>query len=198
MLGACHLSTGDIFRAAKSLKPCDCSPAVAEALEAMRRGELVVDNTIIAMVRERTRCLRCGGGFLLDGFPRTVGQAEALDAMLGESGIRLDGVLSYEMNIQEIVNRLSGRRTCAACKAVYHVTGRPPRKSGICDACRGELIQREDDRPESIRVRMQAYEENTRPLATYYAAQGSLIPVPATGTPEDILDRTLHLLVDRQ
>lgn len=193
-LGACHLSTGDIFRAAKSLNPCECSPAVAEALDVMRKGGLVSDDTVIAMVRERTRCVRCQGGFLLDGFPRTVAQAEALDQLLAESSVALSGVISYEMDIEEIVNRLGGRRTCTSCKAVYHVTGRPPRVEGVCDSCGGELIQREDDRPESIRVRMAAYDESTLPLAGYYAAKGLLIRIPATGTPDEILDRTLAAL----
>ncbi len=191
-LGTCHLSTGDVFRAAKN--EAHPSPALQCALDAMRKGELVSDETVIAMVRERAGCLRCGGGFLLDGFPRTVAQAVALDAMLTQQGVALDAVLSYELPLDEIVDRLSGRRTCAKCKAVYHVTARPPQVAGVCDQCGGALIQREDDRPESIRVRMQAYEESTRPLADYYQKTGKLIPVGAHGTPEEILKRTLTAL----
>jgi len=112
-------------------------------------------------------------------------------------GVSLDAVLSYELPLPEIVDRLSGRRTCSKCKAVYHVTARPPHKEGICDLCAGSLIQREDDRPESIRVRMQAYEESTRPLADYYERSGRLVAVTADGAPEDILERSLRELQAR-
>jgi adenylate kinase len=194
-LGCCHLSTGDVFRAAAS-SGCEGnrSPALAAALEAMHRGELVSDEMVVAMVRERSGCLRCRGGFILDGFPRTVSQAEALDAMLGGSGVRLDAVVSYELPLEEIVARLSGRRTCADCKAVYHTASRPPCVEGICDQCGGRLVQREDDRPESIRVRMHAYEESTRPLSDYYQRDGRLRAVDASGTPEEILGRALAAL----
>ncbi len=191
---SCHLSTGDVFRAAKGLPECRRSPAIMAAQDAMGRGELVSDETVVEMVRERARCIRCGGGFLLDGFPRTVAQAGALDGMLENESVRLDAVLSYEMPIEEIVGRLSGRRSCPGCKAVYHLTGRPPKQEGLCDHCGTALIQREDDRPESIRVRMAAYEENTRPLADYYRSRGLLIPVSAAGTPDQILQRSLSLL----
>jgi adenylate kinase len=191
-LGTCHLSTGDVFRAAKC--QAEPSPALKTALEAMRRGELVADEVVVSMVRERARCLHCRGGFLLDGFPRTVAQAEALEALLAELGVSLDGVLNYQLPVEVIVNRLSGRRTCADCKAVYHVTARPPRAAGTCDACGGPLTQREDDRPESIRVRMRAYEECTRPLTGYYERTGKLVSVQASGTPEEILAVSLQAL----
>lgn len=191
-LGTCHLSTGDVFRAAGAQK--SPSPALRTALDAMKRGELVSDGLVVTMVEERSGCLGCHGGFLLDGFPRTVAQAEALDAMLEAEGETLDGVLSYELPLTEIVDRLSGRRTCSHCKAVYHVTARPPAHEGVCDLCAGALIQREDDRPEAIRVRMQAYEESTKPLAEYYERTGRLLPVVADGTPEEILARSLDRL----
>jgi adenylate kinase len=194
-LGTCHLSTGDVFRAAQC--QTELSPALKSAVEAMRRGELVSDLTVISLVEERTGCLRCQGGFLLDGFPRTVHQAEALDALLSGQGVRLDAVLSYELPIEAIVERLGGRRSCAKCKAIYHVTTRKPRVEGICDQCGGHLNQRDDDRPESIRVRMNAYEESTRPLADYYDQLGKLVRVPAEGAPADILDRSLELLNER-
>ena len=157
-LGACHLSTGDIFRTAKGLDACERTPAMTAALEYMRRGELVPDETVLALVAERGGCLGCCGGFLLDGFPRTVAQADALDKLLKEQRVKLDAVLSYELPLEQIVARLSGRRTCAGCKAVFHLEARPPKVKGVCDHCGGSLYQREDDRPESIRVRMQAYE----------------------------------------
>jgi adenylate kinase len=191
-LGACHLSTGDLFRAAQCGP--NPSPALRAALEAMRRGELVPDEVVVDMVRERAGCLRCQGGFLLDGFPRTAAQAGALDALLTEQGVVLDAVLSYELPLDEIVARLSGRRTCPDCKAVYHVTARPPRAEGVCDQCGGRLLRRDDDRPESIRVRMRAYETSTRPLAAYYTRAGKLVHVRAAGTPEEILRRTLDAL----
>jgi adenylate kinase len=193
-LQACHLSTGDLFRAARDLAECERSPALNAALDYMRRGELVPDATVLAMIRERTGCLRCGGGFLLDGFPRTVPQAEALQALLDENQVRLDAVISYELPLAEIIARLSGRRTCVQCKAVFHITTRPPRVADRCDNCGGALIQREDDRPDSIRVRMAAYEQSTAPLTEYYRQRRLLIPVAATGTPEEILQRSLAAL----
>ena len=153
-LGTCHLSTGDVFRAAKSLNPAERTPALTAALDYMRRGELVPDATVLDMVRERLGCLKCETGFLLDGFPRTVAQAEALDRLLQAERLGLNAVLSYELPIDTIVARLGGRRTCANCKAVYHLTARPSQVDGVCDHCGGKLYQREDVRPESILVRM--------------------------------------------
>ena len=120
----------------------------------------------------------------------TAAQAEALDELLDQQGVRLDAVVSYELPLEEIVGRLGGRRTCSKCKAVFHATARPPLTEGICDLCGGSLIQREDDRPESIRVRMQAYEVSTRPLADYYRRTGRLVAIAADGTPEAILETT--------
>jgi adenylate kinase len=194
-LGTCHLSTGDLFRAAK----CEAnpSPALREAIEAMKRGELVSDDLVVTIVEERSGCLGCLGGFLLDGFPRTVAQAEALDRMLAKQGVSLDAVLCYELPIGEIVDRLSGRRTCGMCQAVYHATARPPKVAGVCDACGAALIQRDDDRPESIRVRMAAYEASTRPLANYYQQAGKLVPVAAAGSPEAIFARSIQSLNEK-
>ncbi len=193
-LGPCQLSTGDVFRAAKSRDTSKNSPALKSALEAMAKGELVSDETVVDMVRERTRCLKCKGGFLLDGFPRTVKQAEALTDILEREHIDLDGVLSYELPLDTIVARLSGRRTCQACKAVYHVKSRPPKVEGVCDACAGKLVQREDDRPESVKVRMGAYESSTAPLAEYYRKRKLLVSVSAEGSPEEIYRRTMQTL----
>jgi adenylate kinase len=192
VLGTCHLSTGDVFRAAQC--EGEQSPAVKEALDAMQRGELVSDALVVALVRERARCLRCRGGFLLDGFPRTLAQAEALDVLLAEQGVSLDAILDYELSTEAIVARLSGRRTCPRCKAVYHVTTRPPVAAGVCDQCGGGLLQREDDRPESVRVRMQSYQASTRPLTDYYGRTGKLVTIQASGTPAEILERTLVAL----
>jgi adenylate kinase len=193
-LGACHLSTGDIFRAAKALDPAERTPALTSALEYMRRGDLVPDGTVLAMVAERVGCLRCEGGFLLDGFPRTVAQAEALEKLLAGEKLKLDAVLSYDLPLDQIVARLSGRRTCPGCKAVFHVETRPPKVAGVCDHCGDKLYQREDDRPESIRVRMEAYERSTAPLADFYRRRNLLLSIPADGAPEQIFKRTLDAL----
>jgi adenylate kinase len=197
-LGACQLSTGDIFRGAKSLPPGERSPAITAALDYMRRGELVPDDTVVDLVAERVGCLRCTGGFLLDGFPRTVAQAGALEVLLNKHNLKLDAVLSYELPIDAVVARLAGRRTCPGCKAVFHIETRPPKVQGVCDHCGGVLYQREDDRPESIRVRMAAYEKSTAPLADYYRNQGLLVPVLAEGAPEAIFQRTLKALKGRR
>jgi adenylate kinase len=196
-LGACHLSTGDVFRAAKTLSPCDRSPALESALNYMRRGDLVPDSTVLDMVGERLRCLTCQGGFLLDGFPRTVVQAEALREMLAGQDVFLEAVLTYDLPIDKVVARLSGRRTCAQCKAVYHVSARPPKVAGVCDHCGGQLFQREDDRPEAIRVRMDAYQKSTSPLIDYYRDQGLLVSIPAEGSPEEIFQRSVAALNER-
>jgi adenylate kinase len=193
-LGACHLSTGDVFRAAKTLPKEQLSPAMQKAIVSMSRGELVQDETVLAMVKERSRCLRCRGGFLLDGFPRTAVQAEALENLLKWEHRELSAVVNYDLPLTVIVARLSGRRTCPGCKAVYHETARPPKTPGVCDQCGGKLYQREDDREESVRVRMDAYAKSTKPLIDFYERRKLLVTVQATGTPEEICERTLAAL----
>jgi len=193
-LGTCQLSTGDIFRAAKALDASERTPALTAALDYMRRGDLVPDETVLALVTERVACLRCKGGFLLDGFPRTVAQAEALEKLMASEKLKLDAVLSYDLPLDKVVSRLSGRRTCPGCKAVFHVEARPPKVAGVCDHCGGKLYQREDDRPESIRVRMEAYEKSTAPLADFYRQRNLLLSIVAEGSPEDIFKRTLDAL----
>jgi adenylate kinase len=197
-LGACHLSTGDIFRAAKTLTECDRTPTMTSALDFMRRGDLVPDTTVLDLLIERSKCLRCGGGFLLDGFPRTVAQAEALQKCLKENDIQLGAVVSYDMPLEKIVSRLSGRRTCPNCKAVYHVETRAPKVEGVCDSCGTALYQREDDRSESVQVRMEVYEKSTAPLADFYTRHHLLVSVSAEGTPEEIFSRTMDALSRRQ
>lgn len=196
-LGACQLSTGDIFRAAKTLPADQRTPALEQALEFMKRGDLVPDETVLNIVRERKQCLTCPSGFLLDGFPRTVAQAEALSGILKDEKVAIDAVLCYEMPIDQIVSRLSGRRTCSKCKAVYHVTNRPPKKQGVCDACGGELIIREDDRPEAIRVRMETYQKSTAPLIEYYTKAKLLVTISANGSAEQVFERTMAALQAR-
>jgi len=191
----CHLSTGDVFRAAKQLSADgNASPNLVKALEYMRKGELVPDEIVLELIRERSRCMTCCGGFILDGFPRTVAQAEALSELLKEKGVSLTAVLNYQLPEERLVARLSGRRVCPDCRAVFHISGHPPRKEGVCDHCGGSLYQREDDSPESIRVRMQQYEANTGPLIRYYSHRGQLITIEAEGSPEEIFQRTRDAL----
>src|SRR5579862_6967365 len=150
------------------------------------------------MVRERSECLHCRGGFILDGFPRTLGQAESLKQLLDREGVILTAVVNYDLATSEIVARLAGRRTCERCKAVYHVTEQPPKIADRCDRCEGKLFQREDDRPESIKVRMEAYERSTAFLIDFYRKSGLLMQVPATGTPGEICQRTVAELEPRR
>jgi adenylate kinase len=193
-LDACHLSTGDVFRAAGKRKDSEQSPAMKAALEYMRRGDLVPDSTVWEMVRERRGCLLSCGGFILDGFPRTLGQAESLKDLMESEKISLSAVVNYELPVDEIVQRLSGRRTCENCKSVFHVIERPPKVEAVCDRCGGRLFQREDDRPESITVRLEAYERSTAPLIQFYKDLGLLLPIVAKGSPEEILARTMDKL----
>jgi adenylate kinase len=196
-LACCHLSTGDIFRVAKCCNEKEQTPALQNALDYMKRGELVPDGTVLQLVGERPRCLRCSGGFLLDGFPRTVAQAEALEELLKKENVGLTAVLNYELPLNTIIRRISGRRVCSRCNAVFHVATRPPRIEGVCDQCGGELRQREDDCPEAVEVRRQAYLQNARPLIEFYQRRGLLVTIDAQGSPEEIYRRTRLLALGR-
>ena len=196
-LGACHLSTGDIFRAAGSHREGEQSPAMRAATECMRRGALVPDSIVWDIVRERSACLHCRSGFILDGFPRTLGQAESLAELMQNEGLALSAVVNYELPAGEIVARLCGRRTCEKCKAVFHVTQRPPKIAGTCDHCGGKLFQREDDRLESITIRLEAYERSTAPLIEFYKNLGLLMQVDDSGPADEICARTLTGLASR-
>jgi adenylate kinase len=196
-LGACHLSTGDIFRAARCCDEHDLSPAMQDALGCMKRGELVPDKTVLNLIGERLRCLNCSGGFLLDGFPRTVAQAEVLEKLLQSYGIKLTAVFNYELALEKVIARIGGRRVCSACKAVYHVATQPPKIADTCDQCGGKLFQREDDRPESVKVRMEAYQKSVQPLIDFYQQRRLLINISAEGTPEEVYKRTQFSLLSR-
>ncbi|MBI5388118.1 MAG: nucleoside monophosphate kinase [Verrucomicrobia bacterium] len=193
-LGSCQLSTGDVFRAAKGIAESERSPAIREALDYMKAGKLVPDATVVALVKERLHCLHCEGGFLLDGFPRTVAQAEALEKLLEEEKLSLDGVISYELPVEQVLDRISGRRVCSSCKASFHVKDLKPRVEGVCDHCGGKLFQREDDRPEAVRVRLETYEESTAPLIDYYQKKGQLVRIECGAVPQDTFQRTLQAL----
>lgn len=196
-LGACHLSTGDVFRAAKGRAARDQTPALQAALEAMSGGALVSDAIVSEIVRERVQCLRCPGGFILDGFPRTLGQADLLQHLLKQERLSLDTVVNYELPQDEIVSRLSGRRTCESCKGIFHLVTKPPRIDGSCNQCGGRLFQRDDDHPESIKVRLEVYERSTAPLIHFYRNLGLLLNIDATGSPDQIYARTMEELTAR-
>lgn len=196
-IGACHLSTGDLFRQAKTRSQREQTLAMSVALHFMRQGALVPDAIVWDMIRERTKCLGCRSGFVLDGFPRTLAQAQSLKVLLEVDRLSLDAVVNYELPEAEIVARLSGRRTCENCSAIFHVTALPPLAAGLCDHCGGALFQREDDRPEAIAVRLEAYQNSTGPLIQFYEKLGLLIPVVASGSPKQIFERTIAALPAR-
>jgi adenylate kinase len=194
--GACHLSTGDILRAAKGLPPGERTPAMESALGYMASGKLVPDETVLELVCERMSCLRCAAGFLLDGFPRTVAQAESLERLLKAEDLPLSAVIDYELPFDQVVERLAGRRVCSSCKSVFHVTGKEAAPE-ICPQCGGKLYQRDDDRPGAIRVRMETYHKSTEPLIGFYRQRGLLRSVSAAGTPQEVFQRTLEALALR-
>jgi adenylate kinase len=194
-LGLTHLSTGDIFRAiAKGAEKL--TPAMEQALAAMKSGALVPDATVIELVGERVAKLNLAGGVLFDGFPRTVAQAESLDKMLAGLGSKLDVVVSYDLPNATLIQRLSGRRTCTKCGASFHVANRPPKVEGVCNNCGTALIQRPDDQPDAIAVRLETYEKSTKPLIDFYRASGRLVVVPADGSPADVSEAGAKLLVE--
>lgn len=191
-LGACHLSTGDVFRAAHR-DGCNAttSPAIALALQTMRRGGLVSDATVVALVHERVRCLHCHHGFLLDGFPRTLDQAHALDEMLAAVKTRLDRVILLDAEEPTIIHRLSGRRVCSRCGATWHLQSHPPAVEGMCDTCGGPLVQRDDDRPDTIQARLDAYHAEADAVIAFYRDRGLLAKIDAGATPGEVFRRIL-------
>jgi adenylate kinase len=187
------ISTGDIFRANVS----GGTELGKLAKSYMDRGDLVPDEVTVAMVRDRLSEEDAQDGFLLDGFPRNVPQAEVLKKMLAEFGTALDVVLELEVDENEVVRRLAGRRTCRSCGKVWHVVFDPSATDGVCDACGGELFQRDDDREETIRRRLEVYQEQTAPLVRYYADEGILVGVAATGPVDEVTRRAMAALRQR-
>ncbi len=183
-LGVPTISTGNILRAAIK----DGTPTGLEAKSYMDAGKLVPDSVIIGVVADRLKQPDCAGGYILDGVPRTIGQAEALD----RAGIAFDKVVSIEISDREIEERMSGRRVCQSCGAPYHVKARPPRKEGVCDACGGTLVQRDDDSPETVRRRLEVYHAETEPLKGYYAEKGLLAPVAN----QDTIEGTTRVMLE--
>lgn len=180
-----QISTGDMLRAALANK----TQLGLKAKEYMDKGALVPDSVVIGLVEERLAKPDCNSGYILDGFPRTVPQAEALDQVLSKLGQEIDHVLSIEVDNDELVKRLSGRRTCRSCGAMYHVMFSPPEKEGVCDKCGGELYQRDDDNEATVRNRLKVYEEQTSPLISFYEKKGLLRKVEGTGSIDDIYSR---------
>jgi adenylate kinase len=184
------ISTGDIFRTNVS----DGTDLGLEARKYMDAGDLVPDEVTIGMVKDRLSHDDTSEGFLLDGFPRTVQQAVVLDDMLAAHDVGLDVVLELVVDDEEVVRRLSGRRTCRRCGHVWHLDFDPPATEGICDRCGGELFQRDDDSELTIRHRLEVYADQTSPLIGYYGDRGLLSGVDATGPVEDVTERAINAL----
>jgi adenylate kinase len=185
-----RISTGDIFR----YNVTNQTELGAKAKEYMDRGDLVPDEVTVAMVRDRLAEDDAQAGFLLDGFPRNVPQAETLKKILAELDVKLTVVLELVVDENEVVRRLSGRRTCRQCQHIWHELYDPPTVDGVCDSCGGELFQRDDDKEEVIRHRLEVYISQTSPLIAFYAEEGILVGIDATGQVEEVTSRALEAL----
>jgi adenylate kinase len=184
------ISTGDIFRANVQ----QGTPLGVEAKRYMDSGQLVPDEVTINMVRERLADADAADGFLLDGFPRTVPQASALDKLLADLGAALDVVLELVVDDDEVIRRLSGRRTCRGCGKIWHIAFDAPTHEGVCDRCGSELYQRDDDKADTVAERLRVYARDTSPLVTFYGAQCKLVGIDATGPVEDVTGRAIDAL----
>ena len=185
-----RISTGDIFR----YNVTNQTELGAKAKEYMDRGDLVPDEVTVAMVRDRLAEDDAQAGFLLDGFPRNVPQAETLKKILAELDAKLTVVMELIIDENEVVRRLSGRRTCRQCQHIWHILYDPPTVEGVCDSCGGELFQRDDDKEEVIRHRLEVYSSQTEPLIAFYADEGILVGIDATGPVEEVTSRALGAL----
>jgi adenylate kinase len=188
--GVPHVSSGDIFRGESERK----TPLGLKIRSYMDSGTLVPDVITVGAVAGRLRQADGARGWLLDGFPRTLGQAEALDRALAEEGRKLSAVVNLEVDDESIVERMSGRRVCPKCGHSYHVLYIKPRVEGRCDACGADLRVRDDDRPETVRQRLATYQKNTAPLIDYYARQGLLVRVDGSGSPDEVRARLFEQL----
>jgi adenylate kinase len=190
--GALHLATGDMLREAVAAG----SPLGREAKGYMDQGALVPDDVIIRMMGERLGRADAGRGFILDGFPRTIAQAEALAKLLKDLGQTLDAVVYFEVSEPELLRRLTGRRVCRQCGHTYHLVSNPPKRAGVCDACGGELYQRDDDSEATVRNRLQVYQRQTAPLLDYYRQRSILATVAGEGPLPTIRDAIRKALGD--
>ena len=185
-----HISTGDIFRA--NIK--NGTDLGKKAKEYMDQGLLVPDELTCDLVMDRIQQDDCKNGFVLDGFPRTIPQAEALDAALSKIGESMDYAIDVDVPDENIVNRMSGRRACLNCGATYHLVAIPPKKEGICDSCGSELVLREDDKPETVQKRLDVYHDQTQPLIEFYTKKGVLQAVDGTKDMKDVFDAITAIL----
>jgi len=185
-----QISTGDFLREAIKKE----SPLGIEAKTHMDQGSLVPDHLVIKIIEERLKQTDCNRGFILDGFPRTVAQAEALDTTLSEMGSKLEYVFSIEVDDEELIRRLTGRRVCRKCGESYHIEFNPPRQDGLCDSCQGELYQRDDDKEETIRNRLKVYQDQTSPLISFYQRKDVLHSIDGIGSIEEIKKRLLNII----
>jgi len=188
--GIPQISTGDILIKAVA----DGTPLGTDAKSYMDKGELVPDSVVIGLVKERLQQDDCKKGFILDGFPRNTAQAETLDRVLGEMGVPLQIALSVDVDLDVLMKRLTGRRTCRQCGQMYNIYFSPPAKEGICDKCGGELYHRDDDKEETIRKRLEVYENQTAPLIEYYKNKGILKSVNGVGNIEEIFANVCAIL----
>lgn len=183
--GVPHIATGDMFRSAIKNK----TPLGKKAKEYIDQGQLVPDEVTIGIIEERLSEDDCQEGFILDGFPRTVAQADALNDILTDLNIELDVVLNIEVSEEEVVKRLSGRRICSECGASYHLEFNPPQDENTCDKCNGKLYQRDDDEPETIKERLEVYKDQTEPLINYYEETGILESIDGEAVPQKVFTR---------
>ena len=188
-----HISTGDIFRA--NIK--EGTELGKEAKEYMNKGLLVPDELVISIVKDRLTKEDCENGFLLDGFPRTVAQAEALDIELDKMGIKLDKVVNLDADKDTLIQRVTGRRICKTCGASYHIKNKPPKVAGICDIDGGTLYQRDDDIKETVATRIGVYLAQTQPLIDYYEARGLILDIDGTKPIDEIFKNIVKALEDK-
>ena len=185
-----HISTGDIFRA--NIK--NNTELGQKAKPYMDKGELVPDSLVVDLIMDRFKEADCANGYVLDGFPRTIPQAEALDNALKANGEKVDFAINVEVPDENIINRMSGRRACVGCGATYHIKYNPTKVEGVCDACGEKLILRDDDKPETVKNRLSVYHEQTQPLIDYYNKAGVLAEVDGTKDMEDVFKDIVNIL----
>lgn len=185
-----HVSTGDMLRAAVR----SGSPLGREAKDFMDKGQLVSDDLVLKVIKERIEQEQAGARFMFDGFPRTIEQAEGLQKIFDQTGGRVTHVLNLVVDPDILIQRLTGRRTCKNCGAIFHVENMPPKEEGVCDLCGGELYQRDDDNEETVKQRLGVYRKQTAPLIDFYSNAGILHNVDANGTPEEACRMALEAL----
>ncbi len=188
--GIPHISTGDIFRA-NIKNRTELGMKVKAIIDA---GQLVPDELTIGMLMDRIHEADCAQGYVLDGYPRTIPQAESLTQALAQTGEEIDYAINIDVPDEHIIDRMGGRRSCPGCGAMYHIVYNAPKEEGVCDACGGALVIRDDDRPETVKNRLRVYHEQTRPLIDYYGGQGSLRTVDGTQSIEDVYSDIVGIL----